>query len=60
MKLLLCIVKAGILQKCLPAKGVETTTHIILVGELKAGLEVLLRWLGLWSMGHLVTFQLVT
>jgi hypothetical protein len=32
MKLLLCVVKAGILQKCLHAEGVETTTHIILVG----------------------------
>jgi hypothetical protein len=35
MKLLLCVVKAGILQKCLPAEGVETTTHIILVWRIQ-------------------------
>ena len=35
MKLLLCFVKARILQKCHPADGVETTIHIILVWRIQ-------------------------
>jgi len=36
MKLLLCVVKARIMQKCQPADGIETTTtHISLVRNIE-------------------------
>ena len=59
LKLLLCVVKARILQKCHPADVVVTSTHIIIVGRIQGrsrGIIELVRTLVYGSFSYIFSY----